>query len=77
MSDRPYPTTARRLCRYSIKVSHTAAEKVCAERSFTLRTYTHLLPTSEDRTRRAIDKALGEDQEDDDPPEPVDGLKTA
>jgi hypothetical protein len=33
---------------------------------FTLRTYTHLLPTSEDRTRRAIDKALGEDQVADD-----------
>ncbi|WP_435055017.1 tyrosine-type recombinase/integrase [Micromonospora aurantiaca (nom. illeg.)] len=48
-----------------------------ADPGFTLRTYTHLLPTSEDRTRRAIDKALGEDQEDDDPPEPVDGLETA
>ncbi|WP_232234179.1 tyrosine-type recombinase/integrase [Micromonospora chokoriensis] len=29
---------------------------------FTLRTYTHLLPTSEDRTRRAIDTAFGENQ---------------
>jgi hypothetical protein len=25
---------------------------------FTLRVYTHLLPASEDRTRRAIDRAL-------------------
>ncbi|MEU7176290.1 hypothetical protein ABZ949_32955 [Micromonospora tulbaghiae] len=48
-----------------------------ADPGFTLRTYTHLLPTSEDRTRRAIDKALGEDQEDDDPAEPADGLETA
>ncbi|WP_446220306.1 tyrosine-type recombinase/integrase [Micromonospora sp. IBHARD004] len=30
-----------------------------ADPGFTLRTYTHLLPTSEDRTRRAIDKAFG------------------
>ncbi|MFD6265613.1 hypothetical protein ACFWFK_31360 [Micromonospora chalcea] len=48
-----------------------------ADPGFTLRTYTHLLPTSEDRTRRAIDKALGEDQEDDDPSEAADGLETA
>jgi integrase len=34
-----------------------------ADPGFTLRTYTHLLPTSEDRTRRAIDRAF-----DDDPP---------
>ena len=27
--------------------------------SFTLRVYTHLLPTDEDRTRRAIDAAFG------------------
>ncbi|WP_165521777.1 tyrosine-type recombinase/integrase [Micromonospora zingiberis] len=33
-----------------------------ADPGFTLRTYTHLLPASEDRTRRAIDRALGEDQ---------------
>lgn len=32
---------------------------------FTLRTYTHLLPTSEDRTRRAIDEAFGADGLDD------------
>jgi hypothetical protein len=38
---------------------------------FTLRTYTHLLPTSEDRTRRAIDRAFQ------DGPEIADGLKTA
>ncbi|MDG4835318.1 tyrosine-type recombinase/integrase [Micromonospora sp. WMMD967] len=31
-----------------------------ADPGFTLRTYTHLLPANEDRTRRAIDKALGE-----------------
>jgi len=28
---------------------------------FTLRTYTHLLPNSEQRTRRAIDRVLGQD----------------
>ncbi|MFF0229055.1 hypothetical protein [Micromonospora sp. NPDC005254] len=33
-----------------------------ADPGFTLRTYTHLLPSSEDRTRLAIDKAFGEDQ---------------
>ncbi|MCU7728995.1 tyrosine-type recombinase/integrase [Actinoplanes sp. KI2] len=31
-----------------------------ADAGFTLRTYTHLLPTSEGRTRRAIDRALGD-----------------
>jgi integrase len=30
-----------------------------AEPGFTLRVYTHLPPSSEDRTRRAIDRALG------------------
>ncbi|MER5336844.1 hypothetical protein [Micromonospora sp. NPDC002717] len=30
-----------------------------ADPGFTLRTYTHLMPTSEDRTRRAVDKVLG------------------
>jgi integrase len=29
-----------------------------ADPGFTLRVYTHLMPTSEDRTRRAIDRAL-------------------
>lgn len=48
-----------------------------ADPGFTLRTYTHLLPTSEDRTRRAIDKAFGEDQAADDGPEAGDGLETA
>ncbi|MFF5219534.1 hypothetical protein [Micromonospora sp. NPDC000442] len=48
-----------------------------AEPGFTLRTYTHLLPTSEDRTRRAIDEAFGEDQADDDEPEARGGLETA
>ncbi|SCG76088.1 Site-specific recombinase XerD [Micromonospora echinaurantiaca] len=48
-----------------------------ADPGFTLRTYTHLLPTSEDRTRRAIDKALGEVQAADDEPGVVDGLETA
>jgi integrase len=42
-----------------------------ADPGFTLRTYTHLLPTSEDRTRRAIDQAFRDD------PEPDDGLNTA
>ncbi|SCG54691.1 hypothetical protein GA0070613_2451 [Micromonospora inositola] len=31
-----------------------------ADPGFTLRIYTHLLPASEDRTRRVIDKAFGE-----------------
>ncbi|MEU1397464.1 hypothetical protein ABZ403_15570 [Micromonospora zamorensis] len=44
---------------------------------FTLRTYTHLLPTSEDRTQRAIDTAFGEDQAAEDVPEALDGLETA
>ncbi|RIV37151.1 site-specific integrase [Micromonospora radicis] len=47
-----------------------------ADPGFTLRTYTHLLPTSEDRTRRAIDTAFGQDQADDDPAA-GDGLETA
>ena len=38
---------------------------------FTLRIYTHLLPTSEDRTRRAIDHAFADD------PQTPDGLETA
>ena len=40
---------------------------------FTLRTYTHLMPSSEDRTRRAIDKAFGYEPQADD----SDGLATA
>jgi hypothetical protein len=36
-----------------------------------LRIYTHLLPNSEDRTRRAIDQAFQDD------PDPDDGLETA
>ncbi|WP_346119697.1 hypothetical protein [Micromonospora coerulea] len=48
-----------------------------ADAGFTLRIYTHLLPTSEDRTRRAIDKAFGEDQAADDGREARDGLETA
>ena len=28
---------------------------------FTLRAYSHLMPSSEQRTRRAIDRALGDD----------------
>lgn len=41
-----------------------------AEPGFTLRVYTHLLPASEDRTRRAIDAAFADD------PTP-DGMETA
>ncbi|MFG2048760.1 tyrosine-type recombinase/integrase [Micromonospora sp. NPDC048935] len=48
-----------------------------ADPGFTLRTYTHLLPASEDRTRRAIDKALGGDQPGADAPQALDGLDTA
>ncbi|GGO18529.1 hypothetical protein GCM10011576_33620 [Micromonospora parathelypteridis] len=48
-----------------------------ADPGFTLRTYTHLLPTSEDRTRRAIDAAFGEDQAAEVVPEALDGLQTA
>jgi integrase len=32
-----------------------------ADPGFTLRVYTHLLPASEDRTRRAIDAAFADD----------------
>ena len=42
-----------------------------ADPGFTLRVYTHLLPSSEDRTRRAIDDAFGDD------PDAADGLGTA
>jgi integrase len=42
---------------------------------FTLRTYTHLLLTSEDRTRRAIDRAFGDDPDGE--ATSVDGLATA
>ncbi|BFU44185.1 tyrosine-type recombinase/integrase [Krasilnikovia sp. MM14-A1004] len=42
-----------------------------ADPGFTLRTYTHLLPTSEDRTRQAVDRAFEDDLETDD------GLETA
>ena len=42
-----------------------------ADPGFTLRIYTHLLPTSEDRTRRAIDQAFKDDLR------PDDGLETA
>ena len=38
---------------------------------FTLRIYRHLLPTSEDRTRRAIDAALAHDPAPADVPEPA------
>jgi integrase len=33
-----------------------------ADPGFTLRVYTHLMPTSEDRTRRAIDRAFNDDE---------------
>ncbi|MER6588065.1 tyrosine-type recombinase/integrase [Micromonospora chalcea] len=42
-----------------------------ADPGFTLRVYTHLLPSSEDRTRRAIDAAFGYGPTD------PDGLATA
>ncbi|WP_433358277.1 hypothetical protein ACQPYV_15440 [Micromonospora saelicesensis] len=45
-----------------------------ADPGFILRTYTHLLPTSEDRTRRAIDTAFGAYQAANDGPEAIDGL---
>jgi hypothetical protein len=37
---------------------------------FTLRTYTHLLPSSETRTRKAIDDAFTEEPEETEEPEP-------
>jgi len=40
-----------------------------SDAGFTLRTYTHLMPSSEERTRKAIDRAFGYD--------PVHGLVTA
>jgi integrase len=36
-----------------------------ADPGFTLRTYTHLMPTSEERTRRAIDRILDSGRPDD------------
>jgi integrase len=42
-----------------------------ADPGFTLRVYTHLLPSSEDRTRRAIDRAFGHAADT------PDGLETA
>ena len=42
-----------------------------ADPGFTLRVYTHLLPSSEDRTRRAIDRAFGHAMDT------PDGLETA
>ncbi|SDY98654.1 Phage integrase family protein [Micromonospora pattaloongensis] len=39
-----------------------------ADPGFTLRVYTHLLPSSEDRTRRAIDEAFADDPETGDGP---------
>jgi hypothetical protein len=48
-----------------------------ADPGITLRVYTHLLPSSEDRTRRAIDRALGYEPEPEDDPGAVDGLETA
>ena len=35
-----------------------------ADPGFTLRTYTHLMPASEDRARKAVDRALGDDAAD-------------
>jgi integrase len=60
-----------------------------ADPGFTLRVYTHLLPASEDRTRRAIDRAFGYTPDDadgaqvdhaaevTDEPDDADGLGTA
>lgn len=44
---------------------------------FRLRIYTHLLPASEERTRRAIDTAFGESATPGDGSETGDGLETA
>ncbi|MEW1586286.1 hypothetical protein AB0283_12630 [Micromonospora vinacea] len=48
-----------------------------ADPGFALRTCTHFPPTSEDRTRRAIDTAFGADQAANDGPKATDGLETA
>jgi integrase len=48
-----------------------------ADPGFTLRIYTHLLPASEDRTRRAIDKAFGELPAAQSTSHAGDGLETA
>lgn len=48
-----------------------------ADPGFTLRIYTHLLPASEDRTRRAIDRAFGETSPPGGGPTTNDGLATA
>ena len=42
-----------------------------ADPGFTLRVYTHLMPASEDRTRKAVDRVLGGDED------AADGLATA
>ncbi len=38
---------------------------------FTLRTYTHLMPTSETRTRTAVDRVFQDDEPTEDGPEPA------
>ncbi|MGW2810866.1 tyrosine-type recombinase/integrase [Streptomyces sp. NPDC001450] len=40
---------------------------------FTLRTYTHLMPSSETRTRAAVDRVFGSDEPADDGPETAQG----
>jgi integrase len=42
-----------------------------ADPGFTLRTYTHLMPSSAERTRRAVDSVLGGDDEG--PASPLEG----
>jgi integrase len=50
-----------------------------ADPGFTLRTYTHLMPSSEERTRKAIDRAFGyrSDSRPDDGPDPSAGGEAA
>lgn len=44
---------------------------------FTLRVYTHLMPSSEGRSRRAIDGLFGDEGQGDDDSSDDDGLDTA
>ncbi|HEY6596829.1 MAG TPA: hypothetical protein VI011_22410 [Asanoa sp.] len=60
------PGPARRRERPAARAALDAGESIKAlaaylghaDPGFTLRTYTHLMPTSEERTRRAVDEIL-------------------
>ncbi|WP_255509915.1 hypothetical protein [Micromonospora sp. AP08] len=74
---RPGPGSAARAARRAGRLDAGESVKALSaylghsDPGFTLRIYTHLLPASEDRTRRAIDHAFADD------PQTPDGLETA